>query len=397
MHAHAANQARTFLALFARLRPYLHTDRNLPSRLQQSLQQRAFGSRDRRLYRELLYTAIRHLPWIESALARSEQDAVNAAAWLAADLPATRGFKESFAPDSLTPHASPLSLATKAAHLGETEPPLPAWFRAHCPAAFEPPNVDTLHTRAPLWLRLQTDEPSKVFAEFEKRALAWRVSALLPDAVELLTETDATQTDAYARGLIEIQDLGSQLVLASAAPQPGGRWFDACAGAGGKTIQLARLLGPAGHVTAHDIRSAALDELATRATRAGLRNITLLRQPPSATELFDGVLVDAPCTGSGTWRRAPHLKWCTTEADVTAAARIQSELLTRYAAHVRPGGQLIYATCSLSRVENEDISTAFLAAHPEFTVASSQTILPATHNTDGFYVAVFRLHLPTPL
>src|SRR5690606_30520565 len=141
----------------------------------------------------------------------------------------------------------------------------------------------------------------------------------LPTALEVLAEADLTQTDAYARGLIEIQDLGSQLILAHLPVPPVGRWLDACARAGGNTLQLARLLGDAGRVDAHDIRAAALDELGARAARARIANIRILSAPPS--EHYDGVLVDAPCSGSGTWRRAPHLKWCTTPQTITDAAR----------------------------------------------------------------------------
>ncbi len=389
MDAHAANQARTFLALFAELRPHVRTDRNFAARLQQRLsRERRFGSRDRRLYRELLYTAIRHLPWIEAALARSDDEAVRATAWLAADVPATRAFRAAFTPEDWP--ASPSDVAAKRARLGPIAdaPLLPDWFRAHCPAAFEPPLLDTLNTRAPLWLRLQTATPEKVFGEFTARGWTWRTSPLLPDAIELLTEADVTQTDAYTHGLIEVQDLGSQLILATVAPAPGERWLDACAGAGGKTLQLARLLGPAGHVMAHDIRPAALAELHARAARASLRNVKTTASPAGT---FDGVLVDAPCSGTGTWRRSPHLKWCTSEADIAAAAQLQRELLSRFAAHVRPGGRLVYATCSLSRCENEAIADAFLAAQRDFAPESpAHTILPHTHNTDGFFVATFR-------
>src|SRR5690606_24311931 len=154
-----------------------------------------------------------------------------------------------------------------------------------------------------------------------------------------------------------IQDLGSQLVLATLAEAPAGHWLDACAGAGGKTLQLARLLGPAGRVTAHDIRAGALAELKTRARRAGLDTIVTTTTLPAAA--FDGVLVDAPCTGSGTWRRTPRLKWTTAPEDVARAARLQAELLARFSRLVRPGGRLVYATCSLCRSENEAVVAGF--------------------------------------
>ena len=129
-------------------------------------------------------------------------------------------------------------------------------------------------------------------------------------------------------------------------------------------------------------------------------------EPGAPTAHYDGVLVDAPCSGTGTWRRSPHLKWTTTPAQVTAAAEQQLALLTHYAALVRPGGQLVYATCSLSHFENEDVVRAFLAANSSFApelpasdrafgftadaTTGGLTILPARHNTDGFFVATLR-------
>jgi 16S rRNA (cytosine967-C5)-methyltransferase len=410
LNRHAHSQARTFLALFNELRPHLRADRNLPARIQQRLaRERRFGSRDRRLYRELLYTAIRHLPWFENALVSLKTFtpvAVSPAAspfhallWLAADSPATLPLKRALLPAA--PSAPPAP-TERAAFLGlDAAGLLPAWFRSHCPEAFVSPNLEALNTRAPLWLRLQTDEPAPVLAEFD--ALGWphRASPELAGALELLVpDADITKTGAYQRGLVEIQDLGSQLILpialakiadASALPL---RWLDACAGAGGKTLQLARLLGPAAQIDAADPRSDALAELARRAARARLGNIRVLppSQPPAA--LYDAILVDAPCSGTGTWRRAPHLKWTTTEADIRAAARLQLEILARHAPRVRPGGGfLIYATCSLSRHENEAVAARFLEAHPAFRVLHSETLLPAARNTDGFHVSVFQKSL----
>lgn len=382
----AASQGRSFLQLFAALRPHVTTDRNLPSRLQQLLaREKRFGSRDRRLYRELLYTALRHLPWIDARLASATpDDAVRAAAWLAAETPATRAFRAHWT--ASWPEV-PATVAERARHLGaDPAALLPAWFAEHCPAAFQSPVIDALHTRAPLWIRLQTDDPAPVLAEFAARDWSVRPAPVLPAALEVLAEADLTTTDAYARGLIEIQDLGSQLLLAQLPFAPAGHWLDACAGAGGKTLQLARLLGTAGRVDAHDIRAAALDELGTRASRARIANIRIMSAAPSAT--YDGVLVDAPCSGTGTWRRSPHLKWCTTPQTVTASATLQRQLLERYAPRVRSGGHLVYATCSLSRHENEAVIDAFLATHPEFTAAApARTLLPSDYNTDGYFVA----------
>jgi len=380
-----ANQRTVAAALLESLRPHWRSDRNLPARIEALLRaDRRFGSRDRRLYRELIYTALRHLPWIE---ARPPAEALAIVAHLAADRPATRAFRDAFGQEPLPPGLSLDAL-------------LPDWLRAECPAAFTPPVRDALLARAPLWLRLQTDRPEVVEAEFAARGWTFTPSDLLPGAWKVAGDPDITQTDAYAQGLIEIQDLGSQLVLATLAEPPAGHWLDACAGAGGKALQLARLLGPGGRVTAHDIRTAALAELKTRARRAGLDTIVTTTSLPDTR--FDGVLVDAPCTGSGTWRRAPHLKWTTTPEDVARAARLQAELLGRFSRLVRPGGRLVYATCSLCRSENEAVVAGFLASHPAFRIEPPGTtfgftaaeeglpLLPGPQDNDGFFVAVLR-------
>ncbi len=438
----AGSQQRTLLALLAALRPHWRSDRHLPARIQSLLaRNRAFGSRDRRLYRELIYTTLRYLPWIEPHLDPAPDLAVRLVAWLAADAPASENFRAVHLADW---PPCPFTLAEKIStlsHPGSVHwslgishwsfpPPLPAWFRDHCPEAFDPPQLDTLLARAPLWLRLQTFDTARVTDEFSRLGWRFEPSSVLPGALRLRDEVDVAKTSAYTAGLIEVQDLGSQLLLESVRPAAGERWLDACAGAGGKTLQLAALLGPAGHVDAHDIRPAALAELALRASRAGIDLVTvhesrsenaalppsaslrpsatarlpfaslrILDAPPAPTALYDGVLVDAPCSGTGTWRRAPHLKWTTTPDQIATAAVRQLAILTRFAAHVRPGGRLVYATCSLSRHENEAIVTAFLAANPAFSLTppartfsaplrdQTLTFLPALHDTDGFFVA----------
>ena len=417
----AENQLRNFDTLWGAISPRVGSDCNLPARIQRLLAgERRFGSSDRRLYRELIYTALRYFPWIQGESARSSA-IPHLALWLAPDTPATLPLKR--AVHGAHPPCPP-SVAGRAAILGRQPAALlPSWFRAHCPAAFEPPNIDVLHTRAPLWLRLQTGEPAPVFDEFAARGWSWRrpekngTGCQPPPAgaIELVApgDPDLTQTDAYRRGLVEIQDLGSQLILPTAlsalgAPafQPSGFFLDACAGAGGKTLQLAGLLGPGAQIDATDPRPGALAELAARAARAGIKNIRILPSSPAPAlapagpksairnpkSQYDAVVVDAPCSGSGTWRRNPHLKYTTREAGIAGAAQLQLEILARHAPLVRSGGLLIYATCSISRVENEEVAAAFLAAPAggDFALARQATILPATHNTDGYFVAAFR-------
>lgn len=378
-----ANQHAIVRGLLASLRPHWRRDRALPARIEAALKaDRRFGSRDRRLYRELTYTALRYLPWIE---ALGEDEAVGLIAHLCDDTPATASFRARYA----QPPEAPLDESAL----------LPEWIANECPAALEPPQRAALLRRAPVWIRLQTDDPAAVWAEFAQTGLPAAAPGPWPDAFRFPPDTALTRTRAYEQGQIEIQDLGSQWILASAAPAADEHWLDACAGAGGKTLQLARLLGPSGRVVAHDVRAAALAELAERARRAGVTTVRIAAQPEGT---FDGVLVDAPCTGSGTWRRAPHLKWTTRLADVAAAAEKQLQLLRRFSARVRPGGRLIYATCSLCRSENDGVVSRFLAAEPDFVAEALPrtfgvspgplgcTLLPATFDTDGFYVAALR-------
>ena len=390
-----ANQQQTFWRLWRGVLPHVRTDRDLHTRLQALLRRREFGSRDRRLYRELLYTAVRHLPWMEELAARPQPEVIGALAWLAADTPATHEFRSALAGDR---PECPSSVSGRARVLGVGRDLMPGWFREHCAEAFVPPDLDVLNSRPPLWIRLQTAGTGAIHMEFARRGWAVRPSATLATTLEVLADADLTSSKSYEEGLFEIQDLGSQLILASAAVAPGSSWFDACAGAGGKTLQLATLVGPEGRVDAYDVRPEALAELRTRARRGGFTNIRVLEGIPDQ-EGYDGVLVDAPCSGSGTWRRAPHLKWCTSPADIETHAVRQRQLLAQSCRHVRPGGILVYATCSLSRVENHDVVNTFLAGHTEFAAVpqartfgcplndAGLTILPAIHNTDGYFVS----------
>ncbi|MDD3180052.1 MAG: RsmB/NOP family class I SAM-dependent RNA methyltransferase [Opitutaceae bacterium] len=405
-----ANQQRTLIALIAALRPHFRSDRQLPSRIQDLLgRNRSFGSRDRRLYRELIYTTLRYLPLVEPWLDRAPDTAAQLIAWLAADTPATRRFRATLRGDWPEPAATVNERAAQLASLlhesFDPEALLPAWFRSHCPEAFAPHHLDALLSRAPLWLRLQTRETEPVFSEFREHAWAWRRSPVLPQALELAPDVEVARSESYRAGRIEIQDLGSQLVLASVGIGSGQRWLDACAGAGGKTLQLAGLVGTSGQIEASDIRTKALTELAGRAQRAKLANIRILAAVPPAAS-YDGVLIDAPCSGSGTWRRQPHLKLQTNPSDIDACAAAQRRLLGQYQRHVRAGGRLVYATCSLSPHENQGVVAAFLAVHPDFApIAPANlfggsfdglglTFLPGLHNTDGFYVAALGRRLP---
>lgn len=398
MNSIAGSQTRTFLALLDVIRPHISRDRNLPARIQQSItKEKRFGSRDRRLYRELLYTALRFWPWFEEIEQRSVDDAVAAVVWMAAPTLALAPLKTALGERF---GVLPDSVQTRASILGVTRPLLPDWVANECPEAAISPEIDVLHQRAPLWLRLNPNGEAETLREFETLGWAFRRSELLPQAIEILGEVDVTKTVSFARGHFEVQDLGSQLVLKAIPIQANSRWLDACAGAGGKTLQLAQMVGAAGRVVAHDIRTTALDELFSRAQRSRISNID---STLAANGTFDGVLVDAPCSGSGTWRRSPHLKWVTTPATIAENAALQLKLLTQFARYVRPAGSLVYVTCSLCRSENAEIVRAFSEQNPDFqiqTVEADRTFtgkpvgggvqfFPSGHDGDGFFVARF--------
>lgn len=418
----AANQERLFLAFVAEVRPHVRRDSSLPRRIKELFaRHRAIGSRDRKLYRELIYTYLRFLPWIDPLLDVDPALASRITAWLAPELKPTTHYRAALCGDW---PAVPATVAEKAKTLTRLTGPLdpieaadgapcsllpaptfapeallPGWFREHCPAVFESPHLDAVNSRANVWVRIQALDRNLVLDEFRAQQWSFEQPADFPDAVCLPPNAEVANSDAYRRGFVEIQDLGSQLVLAAAPVPTGGRWLDACAGAGGKTLQLARLVGDTGHVDATDIRLEILEELRDRAKRARLDNVRITSKPGDA---YDGVLVDAPCSGSGTWRRQPHLKWYVKPESIAAFAKTQLEILTLNAPRVKPDGLLIYATCSLSHHENQDVVAAFLKTHPAFKAEPPSdnhggtfdglgtTLLPGTRNTDGFYAAILR-------
>ena len=403
------SQRRVLRELLGRLQPHWRLDAALPARIERLLGgDRRLGSRDRRLYRELIYTTVRHLPWLEpmldSASGAVPASVERAIAWLAADTPATHALRAELTGNM--PPDAPGSVAARAAIIapiaGVARLPslLPEWIESERPGIGDSPDYDFLNSRAPLWLRLQTADRATVLGEFAVRGWNAVESPLLPGAVSIRGEADVESTDAYRSGRVEIQDLGSQLILESVGIEPGGAWLDACAGAGGKSLQLACILGSGGRIEAHDIRPAALRELARRAERAGLSR--RIRATASPEGPYDGVLVDAPCSGSGTWRRSPHLKWVTTPAGLRACSARQLELMERFAPLVRKGGRLVYSTCSLCRSEDEEVVRCFLSGNPSFEPAgwtreftgerleSALLFRPSAHDGDGFFAASLR-------
>lgn len=219
--------------------------------------------------------------------------------------------------------------------------------------------------------------------------------------------TDLYRTKEFQAGHFEIQDLASQLVGHACAPQPGETWWDACAGEGGKTMHLSDLMQNKGLLWASDRSARRLTKLKERAARAQVFNFRVApweggAQLPTKTK-FDGVLVDAPCSGIGTWQRNPHARWTTTPTDVSELAVVQQQLLNHIAPSLKPGGRLIYAVCTLSRAETTAVATAFTTAHPDFfpvaPFPSSDpklqtldpiTLWPQNLNANGMFIAAWK-------
>jgi 16S rRNA (cytosine967-C5)-methyltransferase len=194
----------------------------------------------------------------------------------------------------------------------------------------------------------------------------------LPDALQIPRGLNLRALSPQLTGLMEIQDLASQAVGIVCAPRAGERWWDACCGSGGKALHLADLMGETGRVLATDIRAGTLDEMTRRMRASRLRSIEIRKWDGTAAPdaLFDGVLVDAPCSGLGTWHRNPDARWRTSPAEIDRLATLQLGLLRTCAQRVKPGGVLVYATCTLTAPENDGVIDEFLSDGGDFLPAS---------------------------
>jgi len=198
--------------------------------------------------------------------------------------------------------------------------------------------------------------------------------------------------EAHRLGHFEVQDLGSQLLGRLVEPRDGERVLDLCAGAGGKTLQLASEAGPSATIDAWDLDQARLARLRVRAQRASAFGVRILGAAPSEPH-YDRVLVDAPCSELGTLRRGPDLRWRLTPELLAAHVPTQTGLLEAAARCVRPGGRLVYATCTLHHAENRDVALAFERAHPRFRrELPGDAWLPASYVRDGFFTSLPHLH-----
>lgn len=252
--------------------------------------------------------------------------------------------------------------------------------------------VTALNCRAPVFLRvnrLRIDMTGAIEWLRSHGIEASRV-ADAPDALVLPTGKTLPKPLA-AEGLVEIQDAGSQRIAPLLEVEPGMRVIDACAGAGGKTLHLAALMQGRGEIVAMDISTAKLSELRRRASRAGTRIIRTETWREDTLKRYAGwadrVLIDAPCSGLGTLRRQPDLKWRLTAPSLEKTKRLQRRMLDHYPELLRPGGKFVYATCSVLPSENGGQLRNLVERDPRRGIEEELTVSPATTGWDGFFAA----------
>lgn len=352
-------------------------------------ERRYAGSKDRRAIRELVYDAIR----LCGERPESGRAALVALAQVRPELGAT------FDGSSYGP-----------AVLREEEPAaapgvLPAWLRQRfAQAGLGDEEQAALLERAPLDIRLNRLKPASAdqVAAFTEAVPV----AHAADALRLPSDTPLERLPAYVEGLFEIQDAGSQMVTAAAEARPGMKVVDLCAGGGGKTLALAAAMANQGSILACDVDRPRLSRLPPRAERAGvtIAETRLLDPGREAERLSDWqgaadlVLIDAPCSGTGTWRRNPEARWRLTDARLKRLTETQVSLLDVAVDLTAPGGSVLYIVCSLLDAEGADQIAAFLQRHHGWkaeppVLGSGRSrgygarLTPLHDGTDGFFVA----------
>lgn len=381
------------------------------------------GSKDRAAVAEQVFSVLRHrfsLAWaIEDETPRA---LVLACVVLGGGDPDTLFTGEAYAPAPLTEDEERRRKALR------NDPPLyaeggfPQFLEPELTRAFGDKvlrEMAALQTRAPVDLRVNTlrRERGEVLAALVAQGFAAEATRFAPHGIRIASGEASSSLGRgamFESGAFEFQDEAAQIAATLCRARPGMRILDLAAGAGGKTLALAAQMRNQGEIVACDIRQPALQALAARAARAGATNIKthLLDDGAPLEGKFDAVLLDAPCSGSGTWRRQPELRWKLTPKILAQRISLQDELLDRAAALVKPGGRLIYATCSILPCENQERVAAFRRRHPRFAPAAAADVwaketraapppgmaedfrgTPLVTGTDGFYTAIL-IHTP---
>jgi len=272
----------------------------------------------------------------------------------------------------------------------------PDWIEPYLERVFGDDRVahaQALSARAPVDLRVNTLKTDRERALKSLASVKPKASSILATALRLPPPTPEKRAGhvesipSYSKGWVEVQDLGSQIASAAAGAITGSQVLDICAGGGGKTLALAALMNNTGQLYAYDSDARRLSPTIARAQRAGVRNLQI-RSPRDANPLtdltgkMDVVFVDAPCTGSGVWRRQPDAKWRLSVGQLEKRIAEQDQVLADAAAFVKPGGRLVYVTCSLFAEENEDRLAAFLETNTGWDLTSAHDAIAASGLAD---------------
>lgn len=345
------------------------------------------GSKDRRAIRELVYRTIRVCGPVpangRAALLRLAETDPSIA-------PLFDG--SNYGPSAIVPGEVPATGGIA-----------PDWLVARLvQSGVEGAEAEALLGRAPLDLRVNTLKAERATLELPEPA----EPSAAPQGLRVATGTAVEQWPQWAEGLVEVQDTGSQLACLALGAQPGETVIDLCAGGGGKTLAVAAAMDNQGQLIAADTDRNRLSRLAPRAQRAGASLIeTRLLNPGREMEalgdlagLADAVLVDAPCSGTGTWRRNPEARWRLDEPELARLMQLQAHILDLAVGLLRPGGRLVYVTCSLLDAEGAEQFEALLARHPQLVAqplalplgrerGKGTRLTPLHDGTDGFFIA----------
>ena len=393
---------------------------------------RYLGSADRRFIAESSYGVLRHYRFLEAlalrALGRPDGSPVEPVALVAArEAAATDADPETIAQaidDRWSVGGKGCAEFVRAVRAGAScAAALPRAVRHSIPdfvageweGRFPPAEAEALceasNAQPPLALRVNTlkGDVASCARALEAEGIVPSPGTLSPVALVLPRRVNTLALASFRGGLFEMQDEGSQLIAPLLEAEPGMTVLDACAGGGGKSLHLAALMENRGEVRALDVDRGRLENLRLRARRAGagIVHSVLLRRgsPPPGAGAFDAVLIDAPCSGTGTFRRNPWAKRTCTPAYAASLAVRQAELLRLYAPSVKRGGRLVYATCTLLEAENGRVVKEFLASRPDFSLLSAGDLLarrgirfpgagptlelfPHRTGTDGYFAAV---------
>lgn len=386
---------------------------------------RQLGSRDRRFIADLVFSHFRWLGWTSRACGDDLRTAAFCAWMLDAARPhpaATQlGARANIGAGRATP-VGDLPLNAKADAFAAwtpraTKPSVtdlaPDWLSSilYVPQGTEAREhaarcVEAFQRRPPAWVRLSSKDAEPCLSELAAAGAQPARHTTLQDAVALGGAFAMQALECFRNGGVEVQDLASQCVGLVCDPRPGQRWWDACSGSGGKTLHLAHLMRDTGRILATDVRPGILGELSRRVSRSRLGCVEpRLMADVDAVELrdaFDGVLVDAPCSGIGTWARNPDARWRIRPDFVARQAAVQRELLDHAATAVKRGGQLVYSVCTVTRAESVEIVERFLREHPEFKPGpivhpltgeehgGAIWVWPWDGPCDGMFIAAFR-------